>query len=126
MPRTLTRPSDWTPSLSAPDASGTEHESTAGRRAVRIWSAALALLCLGTLWLQFRHIERTFPYPRHVDEGFISGPADRMVTTGTLHPYTFNYPSLPKYLAAAGMAAGFIRGAGDLKIREVRQIGNIG
>jgi hypothetical protein len=46
--------------------------------------------------------------------------------TGTLHPYNFNYPSLPKYLAAAGMAVGFLRGAAHLEVRELRRVGNVG
>jgi 4-amino-4-deoxy-L-arabinose transferase-like glycosyltransferase len=92
----------------------------------RAWIVALLVLCAGTLWLQFRHIERSVPYPRHVDEAFLSGPAHRTVVTGTLHPYTFYYPSLPKYLAAAGMAAGFVRGAARQEIREIRQLGNVG
>ena len=95
------------------------------RRAVRRWAAALVLLCLGALWLEFRHIERTMPYPRHVDEGFIAGPARIMLQTGSLHPQTFNYPSLPKYLTAAGMAVGFLRGASQLEVREIRYLGNM-
>ena len=38
---------------------------------------------------------------------------------------TFNYPSLPKYIAAAGMAFGFIREATSGTIGEVAQIGNV-
>lgn len=123
---TVTRASEWVRSLSNAGVAGADLAGTGQRRAVQAWSAALILLCLGTLWLQFRHIESTFPYPLHVDEEFISGPAHRMVTTGTLHPYTFNYPSLPKYLAAVGMAVGFLRGAANLRISEVRQIGEVG
>jgi hypothetical protein len=96
------------------------------QRAVRAWTAALILLCFGALWLQFRHIESTLPYPHHVDEAFISGPAHRTVVTGTLHPYTFNYPSLPKYLAAAGMAIGFVRGAAHREINQIQRLGNVG
>lgn len=84
----------------------------------------MTLLCVSTLVLEFRDIERTLPYPRHVDEGFISGPARNILQTGTLHPQTFNYPSLPKYLAAAGMAIGFLRGASHLEIREIRSLGS--
>jgi hypothetical protein len=92
---------------------------------VRRWSFALVLLCLASLWLQFRHIDHTLPYPWDTDEGFISGAANRTVTTGTFHPYTFNYPSLPKYLAAGGMAVGFLRAASHLEIRDVHEIGNV-
>jgi hypothetical protein len=92
---------------------------------VRRWCFALILLCLASLWLQFRHIDRTLPYPWDTDEGYISGAANRTLTTGTFHPYTFNYPSLPKYLAAGGMAVGFLRAASHLEIREVHEIGNV-
>lgn len=92
---------------------------------VRRWSFALVLLCLASLWLQFRHIDHTLPYPWDTDEGFISGAANRTLTTGTFHPYTFNYPSLPKYLAAGGMAVGFLRAASHLEIRDVHEIGNV-
>ncbi len=92
----------------------------------RIWVVAFVLICGLTLWSAFRHIDGTLPYPQHVDEAFLTGPAHRTVVTGNLHPYTFNYPSLPKYLAAAGMAAGFIQSATRLELREVQDIGNVG
>lgn len=96
------------------------------RRVIRIWTIGLLLLCVGALWLQFRHIESTLPYPWDTDEGFVSGPASRTLVTGTLHPYTFNYPSLPKYLASIGMAVGFIRSATHLEIRDIHDLGNVG
>jgi hypothetical protein len=116
------------PARSVPGCDGDEGLATGAghRRAVRAWTTALVLLCLGVLWLEFRHIESTLPYPRHVDEGYVSGPAQRTIETGNLHPYRFNYPSLPKYLAAAGMAVGFLRGAGQLQIQEVQRLGNMG
>jgi hypothetical protein len=120
----LTGASEPAPSVWGPDI---DRARPAGQRqAVRAWTAALILLCIAALWVEFRQIERTLPYPRHVDEGFIAGPAQRTLETGTLHPYTFNYPSLPKYLAAAGMAVGFLRGAADLVISDVRRLGNLG
>jgi hypothetical protein len=93
---------------------------------VRVWTAALLLLCGVSLWLRFAHIDATLPYPHHVDEPFISGPAARVLVEGNLHPYTFNYPSLPKYLAAAGMATGFIGAAGRREVRNVAGIGSVG
>ena len=90
------------------------------------WVAALILLCLGALCLEFRHIDHTMPYPGNVDEPFITRPAHRILVTGTLHPSTFFYPSLPKYLAAGGMAIGFFRGAARLEISNVEEIGNVG
>ena len=94
-------------------------------KAVRRWTVAVVVLCVGTLFLLFRHIERTLPYPQHTDEVFISGPASNILVKGDLHPHRFNYPSLPTYIAAASMALGFVRGAANLEIREVSQIGDI-
>jgi hypothetical protein len=121
----MTRASEWVRSLPNARLAGTDPEVTAQPRAIHVWTAALILLCFGSLWLEFRHIESTLPYPLHVDEGFIAGPARRTLETGTLHPYTFNYPSLPKYLAAVGMAVGFLRDAARLGITQVRHIGNV-
>src|SRR5262245_3814651 len=67
---------------------------TLERRVIQAWSVALILLCAGYLWLTFRDIRSTLPYPQDVDEGFVAGPATRTLTTGTLHPYNFRYPSL--------------------------------
>jgi hypothetical protein len=122
----VTRVSDCVRPPSNADDAGAAPARTRQRRATRAWTAILILLCFGALWLQFRHIDSTLPYPRHVDEGFISGPARRILVEGTLHPYTFNYPSLPKYLAAAGMTLGFLRSAARLEIRNVQQLGNVG
>ncbi len=95
------------------------------RRAVRACSAGLVVLCLVALVLLFRHIDGSLPYPQHVDEGFISGPAASIVTTGELRPHRFNYPSLPTYLAAGAMGAGFLRSAQQLEAREVGHIGRL-
>jgi hypothetical protein len=112
------------------DPSGTnvqpDSKGTAERRAVKTWSAALVLLCLAAVSVEFRHIESTLPYPQYVDEGFIAGPARRTLETGTLHPYKFAYPSLPMYLAAGGMAVGFVRGAAHRDIPLIQRLGNVG
>jgi len=120
-----TRASEPVRSLPSADGAEADRAGTDHRRATRVWTAALILLCFGALWLEFRHIERTLPYPRHVDEAFIAGPAHRTLETGTLHPNRFNYPSLPTYLASAGMAVGFLRSAAHLGIYEVRRLGNM-
>ena len=96
------------------------------RRSVRRWSAALVLLCIFSAWLQFRHIARTVPYPLETDETAVSGSAARIVQTGMLNPSTFIYPSLPAYLAAVGMAGGFVRSAARLEASDIRRVGNIG
>ena len=112
--------------VTSPSAFGSASQGAGQRRAVWAWTGALLLLCLGASWLEFRHIERTMPYPRHVDEGYVAGPAQRTIETGNLHPYRFNYPSLPKYLASAGMAVGFLRAAGRLETQDVQRLGNMG
>ncbi len=68
---------------------GGETEYRSQRRAVQAWTAALILLCAGSLWLQFRHIERTLPYPHHIDEQHVAGPAGRMLIDGNLNPREF-------------------------------------
>jgi hypothetical protein len=90
-----------------------------GRRAP---TAALFALCLAALWLQFHHIERTLPYPLDAAEARITGPATRTLQTGTLHPGSFDTPSFPKYLAAASMAVGFVRGAARFEIDDVKEL----
>ena len=91
----------------------------------RAWVIALLALCGLSLWLRFSHIQGALPYPNHVDEAAVMGPARRILVRGDLHPGTFNYPSLPKYLAAAGLAGGFTRAARADEISNVRQIGRV-
>jgi hypothetical protein len=91
-----------------------------------MWTAALVLLCGTSLWLRLRNIEGTLPYPLFADEGFIAQPAARILTTGTLNPHYFNYPSLPMYLTAIGMAGGFLRSARHHEIQDIVKLGNVG
>ena len=65
------------------------------------------------------------PYPRGINEFAITEPAKRILQTGDYHPGRFRYPSLPTYIATAAMAVGFIRTAGDEKIRAVEEIGSV-
>jgi hypothetical protein len=99
---------------------------TDAQRTTRFWAAGLMVLCAGALALLFGHIRATMPYPYHADEGFISGPASKVLVRGDLHPERFNYPSLPTYIAATSMAVGFLRGAAHLELRDVNQIGRVG
>lgn len=93
---------------------------------VRRSIAALVLLCVVVLGLLFRNIGATVPYPRHPDEPFVSGPAQHTLKTGNWHPRDFNYPSLPKYLATAGMAVGFVRGAARGEVATTVRLHNFG
>lgn len=49
---------------------------------------------------------RTSPYVLQEDELYVTDPARRMLREGTLDPGAFQYPSLPLYLAAGGLALG--------------------
>ena len=53
------------------------------------------------------------------------GPARAMLVSGSLRPKTFNYPSFPKYVAGAGLAAGFVRAARVDGITNTREIGRV-
>ena len=69
------------------------------------WVLALVALCLRrSLVFNSLHISGSLPYPYHIDEQAVIGPARKMLVTGNFHPSEFNYPSLPRYLAAAGLA----------------------
>jgi hypothetical protein len=93
---------------------------------VYLWGLALALVLLGALRVEFADIATTVPYPRHVDEPAIANAGQRIVTTGSFRPESFNYPALPKDLAAAGLAVGVIRAARNREILTVERIGNVG
>lgn len=85
----------------------------------------LAVLCAASLWLRTNQIDGSLPYPRHVDESAVLKPAAHIVKTGDYHPARFVYPSLPIYLAAGGLALGFVDAAADLEVRTVQDIGNV-
>ncbi len=98
----------------------------ARRRWAIVCAAVLVVLCLAGLKLEFTPIASTLPYPQHVDEPAIAEAARQILTTGSLHPATFNYPALPKELAAAGMAVGFVEGATHLDATGIEDIGSVG
>ena len=100
-------------------------ERASSTRAHTLWVVALIVLCGISLWLRVSHISASLPYPYHVDESAVIGPARSMLVSGDLHPGAFNYPSFPKYLAAAGMAVGFVRAAPDQGLIDVRNIGGV-
>ncbi len=106
--------------------SSTEDSVTSRRWARRLSIVAILVLCGLLLWIRFSHIGGTLPYPYHVDEGAVIGPAQSMLSTGNLHPGTFNYPSFPKYLASLGLAGGFLRSARDGETRDVTRLGSVG
>ena len=75
------------------------------------WVLTLVALCLVVFSVLLSHISGALPYSSHIDEGSILRPASKMVTTGNFHPGKLQKPSLPRYLAATGLAVGFIRSA---------------
>jgi hypothetical protein len=108
-------------SRSMVEAASTDSARCNRRRAIQMWTAALVLLCGTSLWLRLRNIEGTLPYPLFVDEHGVAVPAARMLTTGTLNPHYFKYPSLPMYLTAVGMTGGFLRSARH----DIANLGNV-
>ncbi len=88
------------------------------RSALRGCLLALFALCAVAFWIRAAHIAATLPYPQHIDEVHIAQSAANILTTGNYHPGTFNYPSLPKYLAVAAMSVGFISAAPELRLEE--------
>lgn len=84
---------------------------------------ALFALCAVAFAIRLAHIAGTLPYPRHIDEARITVRAHRMVTTGEYHPIDFIYPSLPRYLAAAAMAAGVAWTSTDERPAEADPVG---
>ena len=99
------------------------HRPFAATHPGRAWTAGLVLLCAGAFWLLAGHVRGSLPYPHNIDEPFVTAPADRMIVQSTLHPSDFAYPSLPRYLAAAAMAAGFFESAANQEINTVQRIG---
>jgi hypothetical protein len=61
------------------------------RSRIRWWSAALTVLCLGTLWLEFRHIERTMPYRRLAESLTEASRGRRVLETFGTNDVLVNY-----------------------------------
>ena len=88
------------------------------RSALRGCLLALLAFCAMCFWIRTAHIAASLPYPQHVDEVHIAQSAANILTTGNYHPGTFDYPSLPTYLAVAAMSVGFISAAPELGIKK--------
>ena len=86
---------------------------------------ALLVLCVVALALRWQHIEAGLQYPRVNDELHIAPAAAKMLRTGDFHPGNMRYPALAKYIAAVGMAVGFVDAAANREIRNVSQIGSV-
>ena len=86
---------------------------------------ALALVLAGASYLRVAAIDRSLPYPQHVDEIFIADKAANILRTGDFNPHYFIYPGLPTYLATAAMACGFLDAANHLELQSTAEIGTV-
>ena len=118
------------PIVSIPAPTGTDSHIPRARSGYTAgslpWIVALTLICAGALWLRIEHVNGTIPYVHHIDELQISVQAAHMLTTGDPKPQNMLYPSLPKYLAAAGMYLGYVYQTGDIAMNHFERIGNVG
>lgn len=94
------------------------------RRHAAAW-LALALVLSAAMWLRLQVIEKSLPYPQHVDETFLSNNAANMLRTGDFNPHFFMYPGLPIYLTAAAMSYGYLDAANHLELKSTREIGSV-
>jgi hypothetical protein len=73
-----------------------------------------------------RHIANTAPYVQHIDERTLMRGARRVLQDDGLNPRIYNYPSLPFYLAAAGVAGGAVkasaRGPEQLVVKKLGRL----
>jgi hypothetical protein len=94
------------------------------RRHAAAW-LALALVLTLSLWLRLAAIEKSLPYPQHIDESYIADNAANMLRTGDFNPHYFIYPGLPIYLTAAAMTYGYLDAANHLELQSTREIGHV-
>ncbi len=88
--------------------------------------AILTLLTLaGAILLRLHMISSAMPYPRHVDEAYITRPALKMIKERHLNPGFFNYPSLPIYLTAACFNAGNLQAKHNDEINNINDIRSV-
>ncbi len=91
----------------------------------RIAALLLVVISIGYFFIINQKILSALPYPGHVDESRRLEPALHILQTGDLNPHYFHKPSLPIYLTAAGLAAGFMNEARKGSIRETKDIGSV-
>lgn len=92
------------------------------------WLAAvlLGLLLTGTWVHRAQLLEQQLPYSGHMDERPLNQRARAVVAEGQLDPGWFEYPSLPIYLSAAGMAVGVALAELRGELEGAHQIGRVG
>jgi hypothetical protein len=89
-------------------------------------AALLAGVLLLAAYAQIRSIKGDLPYTRQMDEAVLLSPAGKIIKTGDLNPGTFLYPSAPVYLAALGLALGYLDAAGQGEIPDPKDLGSLG
>jgi hypothetical protein len=94
------------------------------RRHAAAW-LALAMVLAAAFWLRLTVIDKSMPYPQHVDETFLSDNGANMLRTGDFNPHFFMYPGLPIYLTAAAMTWGYLDAANHLELKSTRDIGYV-
>lgn len=83
-------------------------------------------ILLFSWWLRVHQIDRSLPYPQHVDETYLADNAANMLRTGDFNPHFFMYGGLPIYLTAAAMTAGYVDAAKHQDLRTTAEIGLVG
>lgn len=86
---------------------------------------ALGLVLVAAWQIRVLAIDRSLPYPQHVDEIFIADRAANILRTGDFNTHYFIYPSLPTYVAAAAMTYGFFDAANHLELKSTQEIGPV-
>lgn len=87
----------------------------------KILASALFLL---QAYIACANIMTNIPYVAHVDEPAIMDTAANILRTGDYNPHFFNYPSLPIYLTAGAMAAGYLNSASHMESGELSSFRN--
>lgn len=93
-----------------------------------IASLALLLIVCGFIAIHLiRAVSGYLPYPRHMDEPYVTERAERILKTNDWNPHYFNYSSFPIYVTAAGFSAGYLKYCGETKIRpNIADIKSVG
>lgn len=86
---------------------------------------ALGLVLLLSFGLRLELIDRSMPYPQHVDETYLADNAANMLRTGDFNPHFFMYGGLPIYLTAGAMTLGYVDAARHSELRSTAEIGSV-
>ncbi len=87
--------------------------------------ALMILICSIDLRICVKKIRDTLPYPRHMDESFITQRALSILKTNDWNPHEFNYSSFPVYLTTGALSLGYLRYAGKGELRGIDKIQSV-